>query len=83
LLPGAEFQAIGNAKLGNFFTNSTRWGGTYRSSALRFTKHSFWISFSVGFAKIVADKSIRISAIYDLFCIVFAYGIYKINVFSL
>ncbi len=28
LMPGAEFHAIGNAKLGSFFTNSTRWGGT-------------------------------------------------------
>jgi hypothetical protein len=26
LLPGAEFQAAGKAKLGSFFTNSTRWG---------------------------------------------------------
>ena len=35
LLPGAEFQAVGNITMGNFFTNSTRWGGTYKSSALR------------------------------------------------
>jgi hypothetical protein len=41
LLPGAEFQAVGKAKLGNFFTNSTRWGGTYRSSALRSTLSGF------------------------------------------
>jgi hypothetical protein len=37
LLPGAEFQAVGNAITGNFFTNSTRWAGTYKSSALRST----------------------------------------------
>ena len=35
LLPGAEFQAVGNMIMGSFFTNSTRWGGTYKSSALR------------------------------------------------
>jgi hypothetical protein len=29
LLPGAEFQADGKSKLGNFFTNSTRGGGVH------------------------------------------------------
>ena len=35
LLPGAEFQAVGRAMIGSLFTNSTRWAGTNRSSALR------------------------------------------------
>jgi hypothetical protein len=33
LSPGAEFQTVGNVMICNFFTNSTRWAGTYKSSA--------------------------------------------------
>ncbi len=55
LLPGAEFQADGKAKLGSFFTNSTRWGGNIKVVSI--AKYSLWISFSVGYPHSFATSS--------------------------